>query len=439
MIEERMVVNMVRDAGDTPEADIHQGITAPRDPVGVKETNNEATFDYCSPEYHKMISQSLLNKGHNARLKRAIQKAGQGEPVVMAYIGGSITHGAGAIPIHLRSYAYRSYERFKAMFAPSDSRSIQLVKAGVGGTPSELGMIRYDRDVLGDGQIQPDIVVIEFAVNDADDETRGNCYESLILKALAADNKPAVILLFSVFENDWNLQDRLAPVGWHYNLPMVSMKDALVEQFHKTKQEGNVVTKEQYFHDIYHPTNLGHQIMADALGHLFDAVNHAELDQDDHDLRRPPVIGDDFVHVKLLDRKNGNQLAKINPGCFAQTDTDLQMAEMDDHDYATPLFPHNWMYTRGDRAEAQKFKLQMRCRCLLLIFKDSGSDEFGTALIKVDGVLTKQANPHEVNWTRCHAMLLIQDKHVREHTIEIEMAEGHEDKRFTILGFGYVS
>jgi hypothetical protein len=36
-------------------------------------------------------------------------------------------------------------------------------------------------------------------------------------------------------------------------------------------------------------------------------------------------------------------------------------------------------------------------------------------------------------------MLLIQDKHVREHTIEIEMAEGHEDKRFTILGFGYVS
>lgn len=40
---------------------------------------------------------------------------------------------------------------------------MKFIKAGVGGTPSELGMIRFDRDVLRDGQ-QPDIVVIEFAV-----------------------------------------------------------------------------------------------------------------------------------------------------------------------------------------------------------------------------------------------------------------------------------
>lgn len=43
---------------------------------------------------------------------------------------------------------------------------MKLIKAGVGGTPSELGMIRFERDVLRDGKEKPDLVVVEFAVND---------------------------------------------------------------------------------------------------------------------------------------------------------------------------------------------------------------------------------------------------------------------------------
>lgn len=76
---------------------------------------------------------------------------------------------------------------------------MKFIKAGVGGTPSELGMIRFDRDVLRDGQ-QPDIVVIEFAVNDEGDETEGDCYESLVRKVLNLPWKPAVILLFQYLQ-----------------------------------------------------------------------------------------------------------------------------------------------------------------------------------------------------------------------------------------------
>ena len=82
----------------------------------------------------------------------------------------------------------------------------------MGGTPSELGMLRFERDVVRDG-VLPDLVVIEFAVNDEGDETKGRCYESLVRKVLALPNHPAVILLFAVFASDWNLQTRLAPVG----------------------------------------------------------------------------------------------------------------------------------------------------------------------------------------------------------------------------------
>ena len=414
-----------------------EGPTAPRDPHLVLKSSDEPTIDFESQAYRDMIGKSLLNKGNNKRLKKAIDKAKRGEPVTIAFIGGSITHGAGAEPLHLNCYAYRSYDLFKRMFAGADGSLIRLIKAGVGGTPSELGIVRYERDVLRDGTAHPDIVIVEFAVNDADDETRGNCYESLVLKALGAENKPAVILLFSVFENDWNLQDRLAPVGWHYNLPMVSVKDAVVEQFQWTEEQGNVISKKQFFYDIYHPTNVGHKIMSDCLGRLFDAADRSVPDEEDYANEKPSLLGDDFVGVKLLDRLNGDSIAIIDEGGFQEIDIDLQQAEMDDHSFGTLQFPNNWMHS----SESYKhyFKMTIRSKRLIMIFKDTGSADFGSAIIWVDGKQVRTADPHKVNWTRCNAILLYDEQNTDEHTVEIRMAESQENKRFTILGFGYVS
>lgn len=414
-----------------------QGPTAPRDPHYIPPSSDEPAIDFESQAYRNMIDKSLLSKGNNYRLKKAIDKAKRGEPVTVAFIGGSITHGAGAEPLHLNCYAYRSYDLFKRMFAGEDGSSIRLIKAGVGGTPSELGIVRYERDVLRDGRANPDIVIIEFAVNDADDETKGNCYESIVLKALGAENKPAVILLFSVFESDWNLQDRLAPVGWHYELPMVSVKDAVVDQFQWTKEQGNVISKKEFFYDIYHPTNAGHQIMSDCLGKLFEEVDRSSLDKEDDAIGKPPLIGNDFVDIKLLDRLNGDRIAVIDEGGFQEVDTDLQKAEMDDHSFGTPLFPNNWMH--AGTSDKHYFKMTLRSKRLIMVFKDSGNEDFGTASIWVNGKQVRTADPHKVNWTHCNAILLYDEQETDEHTVEIRMEDTQENKRFTILGFGYVS
>ncbi len=396
----------------------------------------EPPVEFGSPAYQAMIARSLLHTGNTKRLKAAIDKARRGEEVTLAYIGGSLTQGAGAVPLHSQCYAYRSCERFRQLYGGAGGDSIRLVKAGVGGTSSELGVVRYERDVLREGAVQPDIVVIEFAVNDADDETRGACFESLVLKALHAANRPAVILLFSVFIQDWNLQDRLAPVGWHYDLPMVSVKDAVVEQFYLTREKGQVVSKRQYFSDIYHPTNTGHAIMTDCLELLFDTVDRTVAHEQDVELDKPPLIGSEFSEVRLLDRRHAYPLATIEEGGFHETDLDLQLAELDDHAHGTPLFPYNWMH--GDDANNSSFKLTLSCRSLIMLYKDSGSSAFGTAQITVDGELFKTADPHAINWTHCNAMLLLNEPTAREHTVEVCMQPGHENRRFTILGFGYV-
>ena len=75
---------------------------------------------------------------------------------------------------------------------------MKFIKAGVGGTPSELGMIRFDRDVLRDGQ-QPDIVVIEFAVNDEGDETKGDqAMKALYVKYLICHGNRQSYIAFRI-------------------------------------------------------------------------------------------------------------------------------------------------------------------------------------------------------------------------------------------------
>ncbi len=406
-----------------------------QDDFAVPPIAEEPPVDFSSQAYQKMIEQSFVSLGNPYRLQAAIARARKGEDVTVAYIGGSITQGASAKPIHKNCYAHQSFLRFQKMFGKNGGGNVHFIKGGVGGTPSEFGMIRYERDILRNGEVQPDVIVVEFAVNDDSDETKGIAYESLCLDLLRQPNHPAVILLFSVFYNDWNLQDRLMPVGEQYGLPMVSIKNAVVEQFKRSKAEGNVISKKQYFYDIYHPTTEGHRIMAESLAYLFEQADKAPAAGADSSLDKPPVIGNQFAGIRLLDRKTPAACAEIHCGSFTGTDSELQMVEMDDNPVPTPQLPYNWMHDPASGSAA--FTLKITSRNLLVVFKDFGSSAFGKAEVLLDGQQIKTLDPNIAGWTHCNTVLLYDEPLAAAHKVEIRMAEGDENKQFTILAFGY--
>ncbi len=405
-----------------------------KDGFEAPEVIEDSDIDYASEAYKNMIAGSLLSKGNVAAVKKVIDKARNGEEVTLAYIGGSITQGAGAVPIHTNCYAYKSYKAFADRYGVGDN--VRFIKAGIGGTPSELGMIRFERDVLDYGNNIPDLVVVEFAVNDDGDETNGVCYESLVRKILKLPQQPAVLLLFMVFSYDWNLQDRLSPVGYHYNLPMVSIKDAVTEQFAFSKEEGRILSKNQFFYDVFHPGNIGHRITADCILNLFEEIDNENMDILDNKVQLPKesVIGADFEEVHLLDRQDNGINAMIDCGDFCGRDGELQSVERNEDTVPTPQFPNNWLHTTGDRP----FVMKIRCKALLIIFKDSAACNVGKACLYVDGVLITTLDPHEAGWVHCNAKVMFNDRESNEHDIVIQMAEGCENQLFTILGFGYV-
>lgn len=391
----------------------------------IPELDPDPPVDFSGSAYREMIARSFLSAGNNARIQSFVRRARAGEPVTAAFIGGSITQGAGAVPLQENCYPRKTVDGLRSRFGDN----VRYIKAGVGGTPSETGLMRYDRDVTRDGTVQPDLVVVEFAVNDAGDETEGVFYESLVRHILNQPNHPAVILIFAVFANDWNLKRRLAPIGYRYQLPMVDILEAVVPQF--ADPENRIITKRQYFYDVYHPSNLGHQIMADGILHMIDrlAAQQPEEEPEGYVL---PYYGADYENLRFLDRKQ--TYGTVTPGSFTGTDTDLQCVPLDDAMVNTPMFPYNWQKEAGNAP----FVLELECSKLVLEYKDSGSPNVGRAMVTIDGEKHRILDPHESGWIHCHTTVLFNKQQRTHHRIEITMLPEDREKTFTILGFGYV-
>lgn len=165
-----------------------------------------------------MYDKAMVSYGNTSMMQNVIKKAQSGEKVTVAYLGGSITEGisAGADGC----YAKLTYDYFAQKFGTGDN--VQYVNAGLSGTPSKLGILRLDRDVLA---YEPDICFIEFAVNDGTETDYQNAYESIVRTLLQKNITP--VLLFSVTENDHSAQDYMKQIGEFYHLPMISYCDAL--------------------------------------------------------------------------------------------------------------------------------------------------------------------------------------------------------------------
>lgn len=405
------------------------------------EPEEEYPVDFGSERYKEIIANAVVNQGNNYRIKKALDKARRGEDVTISFIGGSITQGAGAVPINTECYTYKAFTGLCKLLGKGVDENIHYCKAGVGGTPSELGMLRYERDVLMDDAGEPDIVVVEFAVNDEGDETKGVCYDSLVRKIWAGPKKPAVILMFSVFADDYNLQERLSPVGYGYNLPMVSAKNAVTDQFYLSHEDGRIISKSQYFYDVFHPSNDGHTIMADGIIELISRAMNSDYDEEVDIISMDAPIGKTFENVIFFDKVLNADSATVTEGAFIYTDDATQSVERNLDLHQTAEFPYNYMYKgalEGNGESPLPLKVEINCKAFLLVIKDSGEINAGKADIYADGKFVMTYDPKEIGWNHCNPVIVINEEESKNHIIEVYINKEDLDKDLTILGFGYV-
>jgi lysophospholipase L1-like esterase len=232
-----------------------------------------------------VLDRSILRQGNLARLGWVLARAARGEPITLGAIGGSITHTAAASKPRFR-YVNRVAAWIERRFPGC---RVRIVNAGRGATGSNYGALRADRDLLGQ---KPDLVICDWAVNDGAGEEFGESLEGIVRRALALPSQPPVVLIMFSRKDGTNVQDRLATVGTHYDLPMVSYRDAMWAEI-----RGGRLTWDDISPDEVHPNDRGHDHAAAMLAHLFERA--VGVDEPIATTLPPPLYSDRFTRVTL--------------------------------------------------------------------------------------------------------------------------------------------
>lgn len=351
---------------------------------------------------------SLMTLGNNKRMKDVLTKAENGEEITIGFIGGSITEGLTAGSE--LCWAKLTYNWLCEQYPET---TINYINAGMSGTPSQVGLIRAERDLFS-GENTPDIVFIEFAVNDAQDTISRQAYEGLVNKCLAKENNPAVVLFFTMLETGYTCEEHMSAIGANYDLPMISLRSAIQPEF-----DSGAMVWDDYSDDESHPNEFGHAFVSDFMKNYFTKAAAADA-PDDYQINSNPLYSKDFMNMQLIDSK---ELNVVSTGSFIARDNILAQ------------FPNDWVHRGGGN---DSFICELEFDELFLLFHCNNNEKYGAVEVYVDGELMNTVDSNRSGgWSNPEAQYICSFDSSEKHTVEIKMAEGDEDDYFAILGFGY--
>lgn len=390
------------------------------------QTSKEIThpFNIDDVTYQEILEKSLISSGNNYRMKKVIEKLRAGENVYIACLGGSVTEGAG--PSNFKDgYAYQFRKKLVEKYTPNKGANVYFDGAGLSGTPSLLGLIRYQQDVVDVLGHVPDIFIIEFCVNDGGDAYFAKSHEALIRNALEANPETCVIELYSDAKSYRNSQQNIMPVSTFYRLPQISIQDTV-------EGHTSIINQDKFFADYVHPTKEGHEIMADCLMYLFDKVD-SSAESVPFDIPEETIKYPAYTNFKRILGDDEN--IKITEGAFSGIDNSTQGLKKT----GKGDFPFNWKKSAGK--DGDSMVIEANCKAFFLTYKVQGSwesEKFGSVDVYIDGKYKTTFDGGAAGgWNNCEARVLIDNEMVSQHKIELKMKEGSEKMGFTVIAMGY--
>jgi lysophospholipase L1-like esterase len=200
-----------------------------------------------SPAHAAPAAQTL-----DPRVQAVMQRLDAGQPITVVAMGGSITTGYATQPPREKGWA----AQVAAWLAQRGK--VKFVNAGVSGTDSTAAVQRVKAHVLS---AAPDLVLLEFGVNDAwlAPAVRQSSYEGLLRQLLGAAKPPAVLPLLLTQEANQmrgavDVQLRLAQ---HYGLTTLDFGNATA-----ARAAAGAVRWADWYDEPVHPNQRGHDAIA---------------------------------------------------------------------------------------------------------------------------------------------------------------------------------
>ncbi len=378
------------------------------------ETSAETAAETLSPEeqiHHDMVKRSFVSFGNTYRLENKLSKAAGGETVTVAYLGGSITEGIGA-PDKESCYAKLSFNAISEM----NGGNFEYLNAGLSGTPSILGNLRVQKDVL---DYSPDIVFLEFAVNDGMENIYKESYESLVRTILKQDSEPAVILLFTVTETGHTCQEHMSQIGEYYQLPMISVPNAIQPEI-----EAGRMTWADYSADEAHPNAEGHKLVAEFIENYFSQLMMKDTADPSYEMPVLPKFGNSYESAFLAEADYGNSNEDIqiqDTGSFPVTERRIADFEKG-----------AWLYSGEGQ---QPLKMTVNGNSLFFICKRNNSSSMGKFEVYMDGKKAATIDTNQPDgWGEPYAFQAVNRSGVHQMEVEIVPTADSAGKTIEIFG-----
>ncbi len=190
----------------------------------------------------------------------------------VAYFGGSITEGAGSSDPERTCYRAITTAHLKNSYPDAE---ITEIYAAIGGTGTSLGMFRQKKDVL---DFDPDLIFIEFAVNDFGDTEERVLpqIESMLRQIRITSPMTDVVVLISTAQmvlealeagKCFESRDAHVRAAIHYGVPVINFGEALAARVYAEE-----VPYEVYSPDTLHPGDNGYEVMTKYLLSVLDSM-----------------------------------------------------------------------------------------------------------------------------------------------------------------------
>jgi lysophospholipase L1-like esterase len=179
-----------------------------------------------------LFTMTTLLSASEASFSNFDQRARDGETLSVVFLGGSLTWGAQSTDPQTKSYRALTSRKLEETYPKAHFR---FGDAAIGGTGSQLGAFRLERDVLAR---EPDLVFLDFTINDdtysAPKANRLASYESLVRRMVERGIPVVQVILPSKQDLNANpparhLDALHKAIGAAYGLPLADAV-ALVQQ-----------------------------------------------------------------------------------------------------------------------------------------------------------------------------------------------------------------
>ncbi len=392
----------------------------------------------------------MIFDGNFYRIKKFLQKAKSGDDVYIAAIGGSVTEGAGPAKF-TDGYAYQFFRKVQQKYGrghgSAKGENFHFCNAGLSGSSSLTGIVRYKKDVVDVLGTVPDLLIIEFAVNDDGGEIFQRSFEALVRTALLSNENMAVIALYCAATYGNSSQEK-KPIADYYQIPQIEILSEVEEKF-----ESGEFTKEWFYADYVHPTYEGHKYMCNRLIELLEMSKCCLPEQKkqiavpEKSFIEPSFYGMIQISADIQEKAfqknakiNENECVKIERGVFNCIDEITQTIKKTN----SVEFTNNWHYKGDEQSPETKnkpFKMEIFCKNLIMIWKNQAGGafkKFGKAEVLVDGKqVTILDGGKQGGWNNCVPNVIIDEEVAKNHTVEVKMCEDSKKLGCTILSMGY--